>query len=150
MAARRPTWRCSRACTSSLRAWSSTTTLSFVDAVTAIPYQRDRTLVALSYSGAGRSSRAPDVPTLAELGSRASTDFRFFAPGGTPQPIIQRLSGEPRRIILSAATEMRLKPPAIDPVGGTPEEFAPCAAGERAKWGDLTSTRREEPLRFTP
>ncbi|MBP0496297.1 Bug family tripartite tricarboxylate transporter substrate binding protein [Pararoseomonas indoligenes] len=124
------------------------TTLSFVDSVTAIPYLRDRTLLALGYSGADRSPQAPDVPTIAELGYpgyRASTDFGFFAPAGTPQPVLQRLSEESRRIMLSAATKARLEPLAIDPVGGTPEQFAPYAAGERSKWGELIRRRNIKP-----
>ncbi|WP_043833055.1 Bug family tripartite tricarboxylate transporter substrate binding protein [Muricoccus aerilatus] len=124
------------------------TTLSFVDSVTAIPYLRDRTLLALGYSGAERSPQAPDVPTIAELGYpgyRASTDFGFFAPAGTPQPVLQRLSEESRRIMLSAATKARLEPLAIDPVGGTPEQFGPYAAGERSKWGELIRQRNIKP-----
>ena len=122
--------------------------LSFVDSVTAIPYLRDRTMLALGYSGSERSPQAPDVPTIAELGYpgyRASTDFGFFAPAGTPKPVIDRLSDEMRRIMLSPATKARLEPLAIDPVGGTPEEFGPYAAAERAKWGDLIRRRNIKP-----
>lgn len=124
------------------------TTLSFVDSVTAIPYLRDRTLHALGYSGSERSPQAPDVPTIAEQGFpdyRASTDFGLFAPAGTPQPIIERLGTEMRRIMLSPATKARLEPLAIDPVGGTPAEFGPYAAAERAKWGALIRRRNIRP-----
>jgi tripartite-type tricarboxylate transporter receptor subunit TctC len=127
---------------------SKEVTLSFVDSVTAVPYLKERTLLALGYSGAERSPQAPDVPAIAELGYpnyRASTDFGLFAPAGTPQPIIQRLSAEARRIMLSPATKARLEPLAIDPVGGTPAEFDPYAAAERAKWGDLIRRRNIKP-----
>jgi tripartite-type tricarboxylate transporter receptor subunit TctC len=123
-------------------------TLSFVDSVTAIPYLKDRTLTALGYSGAERSPQAPEVPAIAELGYRdyrASTDFGLFAPAGTPQPIIERLSAEARRIMLSSATKARLDPLAIDPVGGTPAEFDPYAAAERMKWGELIRRRNIKP-----
>lgn len=124
------------------------TTLSFVDSVTAIPYLRDRTLRALGYSGSERSPQAPDVPTIAEQGFpdyRASTDFGFFAPAGTPQPIIAQLGAEMRRIMLSPATRARLEPLAIDAVGGTPEAFGPYAAAERTKWGALIRRRNIRP-----
>ncbi|WP_270938920.1 Bug family tripartite tricarboxylate transporter substrate binding protein [Falsiroseomonas oryzae] len=124
------------------------TTLSYVDSVTAIPFLRDRTLRALGFSGAERSPQMPDIPTIAEQGFpgyRASTDFGFFAPAGTPQPIIDRLGTEMRRIMLSPATKARLEPLAIDPVGGTPAEFGPYAAAERAKWGDLIRRRNIKP-----
>lgn len=124
------------------------TTLSYVDSVTAIPFLRDRTLRALGFSGAERSPQMPDVPTIAEQGFpgyRASTDFGFFAPAGTPAPIIERLGAEMRRIMLSPATRARLEPLAIDPVGGTVAEFGPYAAAERAKWGDLIRRRNIRP-----
>jgi tripartite-type tricarboxylate transporter receptor subunit TctC len=124
------------------------TVLSFVDSVTAIPYLRDRALIALGYSGAARSPQAPDVPTIAESGYpgyQASTDFGLFAPAGTPQPVLAKLSEEARRIMLSPATKARLEPLAIDPVGGTPEQFGPYAAAERSKWGDLIRRRNIKP-----
>jgi tripartite-type tricarboxylate transporter receptor subunit TctC len=124
------------------------TTLSYVDSVTAIPFLRDRTLRALGFSGAERSPQMPDVPTIAELGFpgyRASTDFGFFAPAGTPAPIVERLGAEMRRIMLSPATKARLEPLAIDPVGGTVAEFGPYAAAERAKWGELIRRRNIKP-----
>ena len=124
------------------------TTLSFVDSVTAIPFLRDRTLRALGFSGAERSPQMPDVPTIAEQGFpgyRASTDFGLFAPAGTPAPIIERLSAEMRRIMLSPATRARLEPLAIDAVGGTQTEFGPYAQAERAKWGELIRKRNIRP-----
>jgi tripartite-type tricarboxylate transporter receptor subunit TctC len=124
------------------------TVLSFVDSVTAIPYLRDRALVALGYSGRERSPQAPEVPTIAESGYpgyQASTDFGLFAPAGTPQPVLAKLSEEARRIMLSPATKTRLEPLAIDPVGGTPEQFGPYAAAERSKWGDLIRRRNIKP-----
>jgi tripartite-type tricarboxylate transporter receptor subunit TctC len=123
-------------------------TLSFVDSVTAMPYLKDRTLLALGYSGAERSPQAPDVPAIAELGYRgyrASTDVGLFTVAGTPQPAIERLSAEARRIMLSPATKARLEPLAIDPVGGTSAEFSPYAAAERAKWGGLIRRRNIKP-----
>ncbi|MBE9604908.1 tripartite tricarboxylate transporter substrate binding protein [Acetobacteraceae bacterium H6797] len=122
--------------------------LSFVDSVTAIPYLKSGELRALAVTSAQRSSQAPNVPTVAESGFpgyRASTDFGFFAPAGTPAPVITKLAEAARKIMLSDATKAKLEPLSIDPVGGSPEEFASYAAAERAKWGELIRKRNIKP-----
>ncbi|KAA2212630.1 Bug family tripartite tricarboxylate transporter substrate binding protein [Teichococcus oryzae] len=123
--------------------------LSFVDSVTAVPYLRSGELRALAFTGAERSRQAPDVPTVAEAanlpGYRSSTDFGFFAPAGTPQPILQQLAEAARAIMLSAEVREKLEPLSIDPVGGTPEQFGPYAEQERARWGSLIRKRNIKP-----
>ncbi|MCI0752922.1 Bug family tripartite tricarboxylate transporter substrate binding protein [Teichococcus vastitatis] len=123
--------------------------LSFVDSVTAVPYLRSGELRALAFTGAARSRQAPEVPTVAEgaslPGYRASTDFGFFAPAGTPEPVLRQLADAARTIMLSAEVRDKLEPLAIDPVGGTPEEFGPYAEQERARWGALIRKRNIKP-----
>ena len=122
--------------------------LSFVDSVTAIPYLKSGELRALAVTSASRSSQAPDVPTVAESGFpgyRASTDFGFFAPAGTPAAVINKLADGARKIMLSDATKAKLEPLSIDPVGGSPEDFAAYATAERAKWGELIRKRNIKP-----
>jgi tripartite-type tricarboxylate transporter receptor subunit TctC len=122
--------------------------LSFVDSVTAVPYLRSGELRALAVTSAERSKEAPDVPTVAESGLpgyRASTDFGFFAPAGTPEPVVKQLAEAARAIMLSAEVREKLAPLSIDPVGGTPEEFRPYAAQEMARWGALIRKRNIKP-----
>jgi tripartite-type tricarboxylate transporter receptor subunit TctC len=90
----------------------------------------------------------PDVPTVAESGLpgyRASTDFGFFAPAGTPEPILRQLADAARAIMLSNEVREKLAPLSIDPVGGTPEQFGPYAQQERDKWGALIRKRNIKP-----
>jgi tripartite-type tricarboxylate transporter receptor subunit TctC len=59
-----------------------------------VPQLQAGTIKAYAVTGARRSSAAPDVPSLAELGL-AGIDlpgwFALFAPAGTPRPIVQSL-----------------------------------------------------------
>lgn len=60
-----------------------------------VPQLRAGTLKAYGITGDRRSSAAPEVPTMAELGFAGfdlSGWFGLFAPAGTPPPIIARLT----------------------------------------------------------
>jgi tripartite-type tricarboxylate transporter receptor subunit TctC len=85
-----------------------------------------------------RSSIVPDVPTAAEIGLpdyKAYSWYGFFAPAGTPRPIIDRMA---------AATEQALSDPAVlarfeelgTPAmrGYTPDRFAEYVRQEVAYW----------------
>jgi len=119
--------------------------LSFVDAVTAIPHLRSGKLRALAVTSAQRNGLAPEVPTIAEAGPipgyQASTDFGLFAPAGTPEPVIRRLSEVSIAALRKQDVKDRLAQLAIDPIGGTPEEFAAYWAKEDAKWGEIIRRR---------
>ena len=59
-------------------------------------------LRALAITGKERSALVPDVPTVAEAGFsdyEVLAWFALFAPKGTPEPIVQRLSTEIEKIL---------------------------------------------------
>ncbi len=59
-------------------------------------------LRALAITGAERSTLVPNVPTVAEAGFsdyEVLAWFALFAPRGTPEPIVQRLSAEIEKIL---------------------------------------------------
>jgi tripartite-type tricarboxylate transporter receptor subunit TctC len=74
-----------------------------------------------------RSPLLPDVPTLAEAGvseeSLPPTFFAFAVPAGTPRPIVNRLSGEIRRIVHSKDVAERLVNAGLEPFGSSSEEM---------------------------
>lgn len=74
-----------------------------------------------------RSPRAPEVPTIAELGV-PGFDYPghngLVAPAGTPAAIIARLSAETARAVRHPDTVQRFNDIGLDPVGSTPEAFA--------------------------
>ena len=92
-------------------------------------------LRALAVTSAERSRSMPDVPTVAERGFpgfTAGSWFGFFAPKGTPQPVIAALNRAVNDIL--PALESQMVREGADPVGGTPEQFGQFVQKEFEKW----------------
>ena len=114
--------------------------MAFIDTVTAIPYLQSGELRALAVTSAARSPQAPQVPTLAESGLpgyRATNDFGFFAPAGTPPAIVERLSTAARTVLAMPEVKARLDAASIDIYAGTPDAFPAYMAAETQRWGEL-------------
>ncbi|MEA3193391.1 MAG: hypothetical protein QOD26_1724 [Betaproteobacteria bacterium] len=74
-----------------------------------------------------RSPSLPEVPTVSESGYPgfdASLWLAFFAPAGTPQPIIDRLQREIAATVQQADTREALDKAGAEPVTSTPAELA--------------------------
>jgi tripartite-type tricarboxylate transporter receptor subunit TctC len=97
-------------------------------------------LRALATTGPKRSAVLADVPTMAEAGFpgyEVRSWFGLFAPKGTPQPIVERLSAETRQALTDATVRDRLGSNGFEPTGSTPAEFAAFVQGEIARWGQV-------------
>lgn len=97
-------------------------------------------LKALAVASRERSPLLPDVPTIAEQGYPnydLEPWFGMFAPAGTPQAIIDRLSLEVDRIVNSPEMKKRWELQGGRSVGGTPESFARYFRDETARMGRL-------------
>ena len=79
----------------------------------AAPHVKGGTVKVLALSSAKRSPAAPEVPTIAEITGIKDYDFTlwagFFAPRGTPQPIIDRLNTEINKVIEDPEVKSRLE-----------------------------------------
>jgi tripartite-type tricarboxylate transporter receptor subunit TctC len=80
----------------------------------------------IAVTGVQRSAALPDVPTLIEAGLpgvEMSGWMGFFAPAGTPRPILSKVQQAAAKAL--ATQEVRERLPALGqiPVGSTPEEF---------------------------
>jgi len=79
----------------------------------AVPHVQAGNLKMLALSSATRSPTAPNVPTVAEVTGLKDYDFTlwagFFAPRGTPQPIIDRLNKEINTILADPGIKARLE-----------------------------------------
>jgi tripartite-type tricarboxylate transporter receptor subunit TctC len=92
-------------------------------------------LRALAVSSARRSRSLPDVPTVAEKGFpgfEAGSWFGFFAPKGTPEPVIAALNQAVNEALPSL--EVQLVREGADPVGGSPAQFGQFVHKEYEKW----------------
>jgi tripartite-type tricarboxylate transporter receptor subunit TctC len=80
----------------------------------------------IAVTGTQRYAAIPDVPTLTELGLPdlwVRESLGFFAPAGTPAPIVGRLNAEISRIIADPAMREWLDGQGVPPSPASPEAF---------------------------
>jgi tripartite-type tricarboxylate transporter receptor subunit TctC len=97
-------------------------------------------LKALAATTAQRASIAPDVPTMAEAGLPGydvGLWFGLLAPAGTPSAIVDKLARVADGALKDNGVAEQLRKIGIDPVGGTPDEFARYIEGEVKKATDV-------------
>ena len=102
-----------------------------MDPGVALPQVQAGKLKLLAVGSPHRSGLYPDVPTLDEAGLKgfdADTLFGFYAPAGTPKPIIDRLNSEINRILATKAVADR-----VAALGGAVVPMAPAQFDAKAK-----------------
>ena len=112
----------------------------FGNVPTQMLHLRAKRLRALGITSAERFSLLPDLPTISEAGIAGfvvSSWFGWFAPGGTPADIVNRLHKETVRIVHSAEMKPRLISEGADPLGNTPAQFIEHMRSETAKWAKV-------------
>ena len=98
------------------------------------------TLRALATAGPARLSLFPEIPTIAESGLpgfEAVLHYGLMAPAGTPGDIVERLSGELRKVVEDPDVKARIRADGGDPLASTPKEYAADMAREEPKWSAL-------------
>lgn len=102
-----------------------------------MPHVKSGRLRALAVTGPARMAPLPDVPTIAESGFAGFQvgDWQgVVVPAGTPPEIVARLNAEFRKILDLPDIRERLGATAMEPVGGTPEQFGELIRSEIEKW----------------
>jgi tripartite-type tricarboxylate transporter receptor subunit TctC len=109
----------------------------FSPASTVIEHVRSGKLVALASTEARRAAIAPELPTMTEagvLGFETGLWFGLLAPAGTPAEIIGKLNRAANEALKADEVMKALAQQGIDPVGGTPDEFARYIEAEIKRW----------------
>ena len=95
-------------------------------------------LKALAVTGKERFPIVPNVPSVAESGLAPGYDvttwYGFFAPRGTPAPIVAKLNKALNEAIKEDAVREKLIKAGVTVQGSTPEEFGRFMAAELARW----------------
>ena len=100
-------------------------------------------LKAFAVTGSHRLSSMPDVPTVAEVGFKQLTMglwYGFYAPKGTPRPIVDRLSRALQDAIKDpevVAQLAKLDTQPYEAAQATPEALHDKLASEMAHWGQV-------------
>ena len=114
--------------------------IMFDSMIAIMPHIKSGKVKAIAVSGATRSKLLPNVPTFAESGYPALVSYAwygFFAPAGTPKPIIDKLNTETLKIMKEPEFQRILADTGSDFVGDTPEHFAEFVKAESQKWSKV-------------
>ena len=102
-------------------------------------------LVPLAVTSARRSSKLPDVPTVAEQGVPGFESVAWWgvlAPAGTPPAIIARLNAELVKALKTAEVAEKLSAQGMDVVGSKPEVLQSFVQTEIARWSKVVSDNK--------
>jgi len=107
--------------------------------VQALPYIRDKRLVALAVLGAARSPLLPDVPTVGETlpGYELTNWFGLVAPAATPGATVAKIHADVVGILKDPAVADKLSGMGATAIGNRPEEFGAAMRADSEKWGRL-------------
>ena len=111
----------------------------FPNVAAAAPHVRSGKLRALAVTSTAPSALSPGLPTVAASlpGYEAVSMIGIFAQAKAPAAIINRINQEIVRVLNTAEVRERLLSTGVEPVGGSPKEFAAAVKSEMAKWGKV-------------
>jgi len=111
-----------------------------IDSMTTVwPFAAAGNVRALAVTTPGRSTAAPDLPTIGETlkGYEATAWQGLFAPAGTPRPILDKIAAEVRGVWALPEVVTALKNVGAEPAASSPDEFTAYTAAERVRWGEV-------------
>jgi tripartite-type tricarboxylate transporter receptor subunit TctC len=105
----------------------------------ALQHVRSGSVKGLGITTAKRSEFAPELQPIADVvpGFDVTSWFAFFAPKGTPRPIIDRMQADVKRALAEPGVKAKMATLAAESVGSTPEELGALLKAESEKWGQL-------------
>jgi tripartite-type tricarboxylate transporter receptor subunit TctC len=111
----------------------------------AFPHIKSGKLRLLAMGSAKRSQLYPTTPTLAELGLTGfdtGTTHGFWAPAGTPQPIIDRMNAEINKVLLLPATVEVIRALGAEPTPISPAAFGDVIRNDLQRYGVIVKERK--------
>ena len=109
---------------------------------TATPFIKTNRVRALAVSTPKRSPVFPELPTISESalpGYDLTIWVGLLAPGGTPRPIVERLSKAVLTVLNTPEMRERLAGQGAEPVGDRPDEFAAYIKTELTRWAAVVN-----------
>ncbi len=114
----------------------------FADPTVALPLAKSGRLRMLATTGAKRSTFLPDLPTMAEEGLpgfAVNVWFGVFAPKGTPQEVIQKISAELKRELSEPEVVKEMLNIGLEAAPSTPEELSATLKRDIPRWRDIVT-----------
>ena len=110
----------------------------FASASNVLQLINDGKLTALAVAQPRRAAMIPNLPTIDEAGLPgvdSSIWIGMLAPAGTPREIVDVLSKAVNQALKSDDVVRQMQLQGMEPLGGTPEEFAIRIKDDTARWG---------------
>lgn len=114
--------------------------VSLSNMIVTLPVVESKRLRALVATGAKRSKKLPDLPTLTEAGVPGFDDVSghmIMVPTGTPKDIVARLHRELVRALQAPEVVARLEGEGAEIFGSTPEQAAALVRADFEKWAEV-------------
>ncbi|GJG98494.1 tripartite tricarboxylate transporter substrate binding protein [Cupriavidus pauculus] len=115
-------------------------TMLFDNAPSSINFVQQGKLRAIAVTSRKRIPGLPNVPTLDEAGVKGYESLSWsgvVAPVATPRGIVLKLNRAIDAILKSPDVKAKLVQLGVEPVGGSPEDFARLIQSEHEKWGKV-------------
>ncbi|MCC6530976.1 MAG: tripartite tricarboxylate transporter substrate binding protein [Burkholderiales bacterium] len=105
----------------------------------AIPHIKAGRLTLLGITSPKRTSLYPDTPAVAEVipNFEMGCNTGFFAPGGTPQPLVQRLHAEAMKAVETPRMKAILAANSAEAAPYTQAQFKQHVVQEMRDWGEV-------------
>jgi len=109
-----------------------------------MPHVKEGRLRALGVTSLKRSPLVPELPAIAEVvpGYESVTWFGMFGPKGLPADMVSKLNSAVNQTLSDPEVKDKLSRLGIEPVGGSPAEFAAMLTRETAKWRKIIVDRK--------
>ena len=122
--------------------------IAFDNTPNVLPQVNGEKLRALGVSSKQRSALAANVPTVSEAGVpgyEVTVWFGIVGPPGMRPEIVQKLNAEMNAIFKTDDVKRRFVDQGVDPVGGTPSQFADHIRAEIQKWAKVVKDANIQP-----
>lgn len=112
----------------------------FASTASALPYVKSGKLLAVAVASQRRTPVLPDTPTFAEAGLPGYAMYEWnavLAPGGTPKPLLEKISRDIAAVLADREINARLISIGAEVIGSTPAELDKFRRAEIDKWSKL-------------
>ncbi|MBY0265450.1 MAG: tripartite tricarboxylate transporter substrate binding protein [Burkholderiales bacterium] len=117
---------------------SGETSLTITGVPPLLPHVQAGRMRGIAVASTQRLKVLPDLPTITEAGVagyESTTWFGPLAPAKTPREIVIKMNTELNRILQQPDVLKRFATEGIEPLGGSPDQFASYIRAEIERWG---------------
>jgi tripartite-type tricarboxylate transporter receptor subunit TctC len=114
--------------------------VTFSSMESVLPHVKSGALRAIAVTGADRSDKMPELPTMTELGVKnfdVSPWFGFVAPAGVPAALMARLNHDINEVVGAPDVQERFKALGAVPVTMSPAQFDALIKRDVAAWSQV-------------